>query len=249
MNNSKLLSLAVKITKYAHNMYDSKQFPRTTNWYHNHFLGGVNPWYNQTKNCLIIEEHWPVSISYIHTPLGCWKVCGNGFNTCIDDVQPISQQIHQDIKLEMICPNYQTKYGSYGPYWLVTEFDNIELPKGFNTELLPLIDVIKEGDAKLEHYLEQKQKFYKAPEDYLSYEQGQKIFEEYLGEWLRSGLIKDKDNISLDILNYRKNFLDGINKFKASIDKRWWKYLMLGTENEILFKAIYLSKLNDNSST
>ena len=58
-----LMYYALSIGKYVHHIYDSGKYKDTKNWYHGHFTGGVNPFYSQTNDCLIIEEYYYIPVS------------------------------------------------------------------------------------------------------------------------------------------------------------------------------------------
>jgi hypothetical protein len=272
-----LLTAAVFISKYVHDLYDSKIDPESDNWYHGHFVGGVNPYYHQTNNCLIIEEYYHMPVSVIHTPIGSWHIsgCGSGNHKIIKDY------IHKKIGLKMICPGYQTSQGFHGPYWLVTSFNDVEVPHP-NISLLPAHDNIDlhhniensivyhsddllelgkqagiRNEAILEKYLNQKDLFYKDSKEYIEYEDANQMFDDYLGKWLRSGLLCDKDGLSLKMANnpslYNSSLvLQTLNNeylidFLAKIKPNSRNYVMSGTNNDVIFKLIYYSHLNNNS--
>jgi hypothetical protein len=136
-----LMTTAVTLAQFWHNLIDSKIDPNITNWYHDHFCGGVDPYNCQTDNCLIIEEYYGIPMSTIHTPLGEWSVSGSG----IGHLEILKKHLHDNAELKMICPGHQTESRYYGPYWLVTSFQNHPIPHP-DMELLPPHDRIDVTD-------------------------------------------------------------------------------------------------------
>jgi hypothetical protein len=243
--NVDLMTITVKIAKYVHQLYDSGEFPETKNWYHGHFVGGINQCHDQTNNYLIIEEYYGIYVAKIHTPWGYWPITGSG----VGNADVMNDRLRELVKLKMICPGYQTESGGYyGPYWLVTEFNGTQLPCP-DIQLLPprhYVDVKTEGVKDLNRYLEQKNTMYKKKENYLDYELAAGMFDDKLGEWIRSGIIRDKLNISLKMLDDYASFDFGMAAMLSMIEPSLWKYINSGTINERIFKVIYTSKQNSN---
>jgi hypothetical protein len=243
-SQEKLLTTAVEISKLVHYLYDSNENKGVWTNYRGYFIGGVNPFYYQTNNCLIIEGYYSMPVSEIHTPLGTWSVVGSGSG----NHKIISEQLQDKVELKMICPGYQTNTGYYGPYWLVTSYNGVELdyPK---IELLPPhvgLNLIRNpNDEKiLDAYLKQKKLFYKNGKDYIEYNIANKIFDKYMYNWLKSGLIKDRLNLSLKLYNNEISYSDCLNEYLKLIDKESHDYVSYGTQNDVIFKAIYKSGLN-----
>ena len=237
------MTTVVKIAKFVHNLYDSRIDPNSKTDYHGHFIGGVNQYYNQTNNCLILEGYYGIPASKIHTPLGYWSISGSGCGKH----KIINQHIHQNIELKMLCPGYQTQLGYYGPYWLITSFNGHPVPHP-EKELLPAhrdLEISKNSEDQqiLKRYQEQMSFFYKNRSNYIEYNQAKKIFDKYLGKWLRSGLIRDKRGLSIEILNNQKP----VQAFKSLISPKSHDYVFGSSSvNDIIFKAIYLSESNVN---
>lgn len=251
MNTSKLmLTYALQLSKLVHNIYDSGKDTESENWYHGHFISGVNPYYSQTKNSLIVEGYYGIPVSKIHTPLGYWSISGSGSGR----FKITDQLIREKVGLKLICPGYQTYMGFYGPYWLVTSINGQEIPHD-DIKLLPPIEDAHDYDKsevtrnKVDKYLEVLSKFYKDRKDYVSYEDANTIFDQYLNEWLHSGLIGDTKGytgklmkLSEDSCEYMQLFEEFLNHIESG--SRW--YVTFGHHARKLFKLIYHSKLNSN---
>ena len=242
-----LMTVCVEIAKFVHNLYDSNIDPNSTTWYHGHFIGGVNPFNKQTNNCLIIAGYYHIPVSEIHTPLGYWSISGGGCG----DHKIINDHIQKNLGLVMLCPGYQTEWGYYGPYWLVTEFNGKKVPHP-EKELLPFhidlnINNNPEDKQILDKYLKQMECFYKKQSDYIEYDKSMKIFDRYLANWLKSGLIRDKYGLSVQIINHPESHQQSLEAFKNLISPKSHDYVFSGNSlNNTLFKAIYESKLNVN---
>ena len=168
MNTSKLmLTYALRLSKLIHQIYDSGQNTEANNLYHEHFIGGVNPFYSQTKNSLIVEGYYCITVSKIHTPLGYWSISGSGWG---DFKIP-----HEKVGLKLICPGYYTDMGFHGPYWLVTSINGQEIPHD-DIELLPPMEDAHDyykselTRNKVDKYLEVLSKFYKDRKDHIEYD-------------------------------------------------------------------------------
>src|SRR6185503_1406741 len=115
--------LAFEIIRYCQSFYSKKPGGCEYNNYQ-HFGNGPNPFYSQTRGrFLLIEGYYGTLASKIHTPLGYWYITsggsgpGNGFKIASDMLLA-----DPNLKLELICPGYQTDMGYFGPWYLVTEF-------------------------------------------------------------------------------------------------------------------------------
>lgn len=241
-----LMSDAIKIANYVHHLYDSKVDPSSETWYHGHFVGGVNPFYNQTKDCLIIEEYYHIPVSKIWTPLGQLHVSGSGCG----DHKKVKDLIHKYLGLRLICPGYQTKNGFYGSYWLVVSIDGKEITHPPIENLLPHTDditkTITNNDteifAHLKPYLVQLRSFEKEQENYLKYEETNRIFDNYIGEWIKSGLLEDptEEKVLSRMVDDNDLYEQYLPMLLSHVKESSVKYVSTQrNKNQVLFHLIY----------
>jgi hypothetical protein len=196
----KIMTQALSIAKIQHEIFNQNKL-------NEYFVDNVNPFYEQTNNCLILESYYDTPIAKIHTPLGYWTVTSrNTTNGNFDEVMRLNHELRKRIEYVMICPGYQKESGYYGPYWLVKSIDGVPvehpninlLPPSLNLDLTTWnrrsdADIL-EVKKKLAPYLKQLHQFYKKNDEYISYENGKKLFNELIKDWINDGILSDKAN-------------------------------------------------------
>lgn len=109
--------------------------------YSGHFRVGPNPFYNQTKQGLFLEEYYGMP-SKIHTPYGNWSIlgCGSG------DWEKVIEAIKEPLGLVLIQARKQTTLGEVGPYWAITKWKELKIDMPVLRERLEYIpyDKVKE---------------------------------------------------------------------------------------------------------
>jgi hypothetical protein len=262
-----LMTNALIISKYVHKLsdenYDSnllliakgKNKQHSIIDYHHHFTDGINPYYHQTENCLVIEESYG-TISKIHTPFGYWTISANSSHVTYKDHNGVTifsnnvfkKNFFENIKCDMICPEYQTTNGFFGPYWLVKSIFGIEIeyPK---INLLPEYNCIYLKDHVNKNILKQYQKqlsiFYK--NNYLDYKETKYEFDELLQYWITNSYISDINQYSKEMMKSDDNFEKFKNYFLDKINIEFRQYVLSGTKANIIFKMIYYAKINNNN--
>jgi hypothetical protein len=241
------------IANIIHEAFD-KKLDDYENWYHGHYAGGVNPYYSQTKNnILIIEGYYNSLASQIHTPLGYLSIGGSASG----DASATNTAILNDdrIKLKLICPGYQTKWGYHGGWYLVTELNGKIL---LNADILPDFEDDPErnydkSDSDFNLVILPRirilQSFYKDEREYIDYEESKKKFNDILCTALHEQILGDKYNISLRAITATKNseVLDNIlNDFiEKSEDKRNGSYIEFRRKDIKDVKEWLLDDLSD----
>ena len=123
-----LLEAAYQIGKYIQSFVTEDPKERSDKpWsdYSEYFPAGPNPYCNQTKTGLVLEEYYGKP-ARIHTPYGQWSILGNGRG----DFSKVVQVIQGPLRLKLIRQGEQTPLGYFGPYWAITRWDGrqIEAP-------------------------------------------------------------------------------------------------------------------------
>lgn len=76
-----MLKVAYQIGRYIQSLVTSKaeteDSDKPYNLFEGFFLGGPNPYHDQTRSGLMLEAYYGMP-SRIHTPCGGWKVLGSG---------------------------------------------------------------------------------------------------------------------------------------------------------------------------
>ena len=83
--------------------------------------------YGQTNNCLIYEETYGSPYG-INTPMGTMKI--NNTNSARGEEDKLFRELlREQLGLVLMSPGYRLKrLGYYGPYYLITKFNGVEIP-------------------------------------------------------------------------------------------------------------------------
>jgi hypothetical protein len=168
--------------------------------YYAHFADGINPFYSQTRDGLLILEG---DYNKLHTPLGYWQIC-SGVSGPSEGFPMATRAVLNDPawKVELICPGYQTNMGYHGPWFLMTEFKGqCLLPEGF---VLPPFqgDPDRDYDRSQDDFgevvrprLELLGSLYKKREDWHSYDEGLILRREAIKNAYVMGLWSDPTDV------------------------------------------------------
>jgi hypothetical protein len=271
-----LMTHAMSIANYVHGLYDdlSRSEPKKSKTgtkaglsessgptYTHYFSDGFNAKYNQTNNCLIIEEHYdPVAFEQLargktveqhhdvmmfalHTPLGMMRI--SGLRDGHDD--EIRQRMVNYLGLKQICPQIKGSCDVEGPYWLITSVNGQAIPHP-RIDLLPALSETQLQNDSLDAYRNQFNRFYKSHTEWIKCDEATQQFEAYLDQWIRSGLIADPTGKAIELLDAPEEaYLIGIESLiKAlSIDTRVW--IRSGLITDPTGKAIKLLSASENA--
>ena len=130
------LKNAYNISRYIHNIV--KKNDEVQQFSLKHFKDGPNPFYNQMKSGLILEEYYGTP-SKIYTSIGYWNILGS---TCSENLgfEKVMDILKNDLGLILLKKGDQTKKGYFGPYWKITKFDNNNLPETIEKDKTEYID-------------------------------------------------------------------------------------------------------------
>lgn len=249
-----------------YNLYDGRGLSRIKKHDDNreHFMERFFPRLSQTKGCLIIRGFHGIPVSMIHTPYGQWEIRSPRNDICYqkDDIDRIYSEIFSHIECELLCPEYKTKDGSDGPYWLVKSIHGINcltevpdlgtlsLPTNCFGQEYPRLDSSgSDFDAKIQQYQELRCKFYKDANDcFISCDWNQFMFDTILYQWIERGWISDKSRCARSMLNDDHKF----NQLKKKLSKKIMvssdklTSIFSGSKALVISKLIYYSEINDN---
>ena len=91
-----------------------------------HFKDGPNPFFNQMEQGFMLEEYYG-SPYYLYTSIGQWTITGSSSSTN-NDWKKIIDILKNDLGLELYQDGIQSKMGYYGPLWIITKFNQTQLP-------------------------------------------------------------------------------------------------------------------------
>lgn len=92
------------------------------------FVGGINPYYNQTG--LYLEECYGLP-SMIYTPIGKWTIIGGGGGVSKLLMEHLMEHLKETLGLELVAEGKQKIWGHCGPFWRITKWENRKLPEAF----------------------------------------------------------------------------------------------------------------------
>ncbi len=95
-----------------------------------HFVGGINPYFNQTKCGLYLEEYYGLP-SVIYTPIGKWTIIGVGDGVSKLLMEHLMEHLKETLGLELDAEGKQEIWGHFGPVWRITKWENRKLPEAF----------------------------------------------------------------------------------------------------------------------
>lgn len=114
-----------QIADHIHHLIASNNKSDIKNWWEGHYPGsGPNPYQGLTSQGIILQEYYGMP-SYIHTPIGRWSILGSGSG----NYKELIDQLKEDLSLVLLRKECNTELGIIGPYWKITKWNNISLPK------------------------------------------------------------------------------------------------------------------------
>lgn len=101
---------------------DSTGLPGEKPWLQDNFKNSVNPFYNQTQRGMVFEVYYGQP-GKIWTPFGEWNCWGSGAGRF-----PMEKFLAR-FQHELLGAEIQNHMGCYGPYYIVRQVGDVELPR------------------------------------------------------------------------------------------------------------------------
>lgn len=167
---------------------------------------GINATCNQTKNLLILEKSF--AISKIYTPIGELSAIGSICFDCKEEkeIDQTNQEILDKVQAIQIIPEYTSKYGNFGPYYLVTSFkygdfefqanpEDVERVKSSKFHTMSSVNCSKHENFDL---LEEMNKHFASfqKEVFIPHQEAKQIWLQHLKLWFEMGFLSNKLNLT-----------------------------------------------------
>ena len=143
MSIEETLFHASQISNYIHSLHNGNQYDVKSNW-KGYYESGPNPYYNQTKSGIFIEDTISGSPCYLWTPLGRWTILGSVWKGKQADIEAIREKLFKYVQVEEFAPVPTCKYPNRGAIWKVKGYNGIILPDAVPKSK----DFIRYDDAK-----------------------------------------------------------------------------------------------------